>query len=237
MKRAIIAQHSPDPNVAGVAALIGDPGRAAMLLSLLDGRQLSAGELAYRAGVSAAAASAHLAKLVAGGLLLVERCGRQRLYRVANAEVGQAVEALATIARPAKIVALTQNTVATQLRIARSCYDHLAGRLGVGITEALVERHAILPVGSREYQVTRAGNRFFAAFGIDAASVQNQRRQFARQCTDWTERRSHLAGSLGAAILARLLDRNWIARTSASRAIRITSAGRMGLVAHFSLEL
>lgn len=237
MPKTFIARHSPDPNVAEVAALIGDPGRAAMLFALLDGRRLSAGELAYRAGVSPTAASAHLAKLVAGGLFQVERSGRQRLYGVASADVGRAIEALAAIARPAKIVALTQNTIATELRIARSCYDHLAGRLGVGITEALVARRMILPDGPREYRVTRSGDRFFTDFGIDVAEVQASRRHFARQCIDWTEHRAHLAGSLGAAIRDRLLKHGWIQRTPTSRAIRITTAGRAALIEHFALEL
>ncbi len=235
--KARVARRSPDPNVAEVAALIGDHGRAAMLFALLDGRQLSAGELADRAGVSPSAASAHLGKLVAGGLLLVERSGRQRLYRIAAADVGQAIEALAAIAKPAKIVALTQNAIASELRIARSCYDHLAGRLGVGLTEALVIRRAIEPDGARGYHVTRAGDRFFTALGIDVAEAQTRRRHFALQCVDWSEHRAHLAGALGAAIRGRLLDAGWIQRMQASRALRITPAGHAALVEHFALAL
>ncbi|MGH7706547.1 MAG: ArsR/SmtB family transcription factor [Vulcanimicrobiaceae bacterium] len=237
MTKARFARHSPDPNVAEVAALIGDPGRAAILLALLDGRQLPASELARRAGLSPTAASAHLGKLVAGGLLLVERSGRQRLFRVGGADVGHAIEALAAIAKPPTIVALAQNAIAADMRIARSCYDHLAGRLGVGVTEALVARRAIVPDGSREYRVTRAGARFFAAFGVDVAAAQSSRRHFARQCVDWTERRAHLAGALGAAIRDRLLDAGWIQRTQASRALRITPAGHAALAEHFALEM
>ncbi|TAM73429.1 ArsR family transcriptional regulator [bacterium] len=229
MSKSHIARRSSGPNVAEVAARIGDPGRAAVLLSLLDGRRLSASELAYRAGISPSGASAHLAKLLADGLLVVERSGRQRLYH--------AVEALAVIAKPVEIVGLTQKRIASELRSARTCYDHLAGRLGVGLTEALVARRVILPDGPREYRVTRAGNRFLAAFGIDVAEARKKHRQFARQCIDWTEHRPHLAGSLGAAILDGLFDRAWIQRTEASRAIRMSAAGRKALAERFSLDL
>ncbi len=229
-------RHSPDPNVAMVSALIGDPARAAILLALLDGRHLSASELAYRSGVSPTAASAHLAKLVHGGLLMVEPSGRLRFYRLANADVGHALEALATLAKPATIVALTQNIVAGEMRIARSCYDHLAGRLGVGITELLIRRRAISVAGERDFRLTRSGNAIFASFGVDVDAARLHRRHFARQCRDWTERRPHLAGSLGAAVRDCFIERGWVERNRMNRSLRITADGRAALALHFSLD-
>lgn len=237
MPKRTIRRPSPDPNVAQVAALIGEPGRSTMLLSVLDGRALSASELARRATISPTAASAHLSKLVAGGLMLVERSGRQRLYRLATADVARALEALAAIAKPAKIVALTQSTIANELRIARSCYDHLAGRLGVGITDSLLARQILVPSGSHEFSVTTKGHRFLSALGLDVVQAQSKRRRFARQCIDWTEHRPHLAGSLGAALRDRLLENGWVTHTQASRALRITPLGHAALDEHFSLCL
>ncbi|HUZ49655.1 MAG TPA: MarR family transcriptional regulator [Candidatus Dormibacteraeota bacterium] len=237
MPKRTIARPSPDPNLAHVAALIGDPGRSTMLLSLLDGRTLSAGELARRATVSPTAASAHLSKLVAGGLIVVQPSGRRRLYRLAGADVGRALEALAVISKPARIVALAQSAIAGELRIARSCYDHLAGRLGVGITDSLVARKILIPGGSHDYTITNKGHSYFTAFGLDVADAQSKRRHFASQCLDWTEHRSHLAGALGAALCDRLLDSGWVVRTQASRALHVTPLGRAALEEHFSLRL
>src|ERR1700736_2299422 len=237
MLRPRAARYSPDPENTGIAALIGEPSRAAMLLSLLDGRRLAASELALRANTSPTAASGHLAKLVAGGLLRVERAGRQRLYQIANENVAHAIEALAVIAKPARIVALSQNIIASDLRAARSCYDHLAGRLGVGITEALVTRRAIVLDGPSDYRVTRFGEAFFAAFGVDVAQARANKRHFARQCLDWTEHRAHLAGALGAALRTCLFDRDWIRRTQPSRALRVTEAGRKAFKDEFAIDL
>ncbi len=237
MPRPRAVRYSPDPDITDVAALIGEGTRAAMLLSLLDGRRLPASDLAHRAGTSPTAASAHLAKLVAGGLLRVERAGRQRLYQVANADVAHAIEALAVIAKPTRIVALSQNIVASNLHTARSCYDHLAGRLGVALTEALITRRAIVLDGPWDYRVTRSGAAFFAAFGVDVAQARATKRHFARQCLDWTEHRAHLAGALGAALGTCLFDRDWIRRTPTSRALRITDAGRNALKEEFAIDL
>jgi DNA-binding transcriptional ArsR family regulator len=237
MPKPYSARHSADPNVAAVAALIADPGRAAMLLALLDGRRLAASELAFRAGISPTAASAHLGKLVGGGMLLVERSGRQRLYQVAGSGVGEALEALAAIAAPAAIVALAQNALASRLRVARSCYDHLAGRLGVGVTDALVARRLIVPGDRREFDITRKGRAFFAGFGIDIAALENMRRPLARQCIDWSEHRAHIAGALGAALRERCFARAWVERFPANRALRITPAGKRGLAEQFGVEL
>ncbi len=228
---------SPDPDISPIAALIADPGRMAMLFAVLDGRTLSASELARRAGISATAASGHLAKLIAGGLLVVRPVGRQRLYRMATGDVGRAVEALAVVAQPPKIIALSQSKVVGQMHLARSCYDHLAGKLGVGITESLVARHVIVPVRRSDYRVTAKGSAYLLTLGIDVEPLLRKKRYFARQCIDWTERRPHLAGALGAAVRDRFFANGWIERTRASRAIRITSEGRAAIEQFLGLTL
>jgi len=237
MSNNAVMRSSPDPNVSQIGALIGDRARTAMLFALLDGRTLPATELARRAGVSPNSASGHLAKLVDGGLLVVEAAGRQRLYRMATSDVGRAIEALAAIAKPAKIVALSQSRAAQQMRIARSCYDHLAGKLGVGITEALVSRKQLVPVGRRSYRVTADGSAYFLRLGIDVEALFSKKRSFARQCIDWTERRPHLAGALGAALREYLFEGGWIACTKTSRALRISPEGHTAIEQHFGIRL
>lgn len=229
-------RHAVDPNVAEIAALIGDPARSAILLALLDGRELAASELAFRAGASSQAASAHLKKLVAGGMLAARAAGRQRLFVLASAEVGDALEALATIARPAPIVALSQNTAMQSFRAARSCYDHLAGRLGVALTDHFVECRAIR-LSNGEFKLTRAGEKFFRAMGIDVERARTSRRAFAKVCTDLTERRPHLAGSLGACVLEHFVSGGWLARHPHDRSLRITPEGRLQFERRFRIRL
>ncbi|HTX57176.1 MAG TPA: winged helix-turn-helix domain-containing protein [Candidatus Acidoferrales bacterium] len=215
---------SPEPNVAEVGALIGDPGRAAMLMALIDGRELSASELALRAGVTPQAASAHLKKLTGAGMILGRTAGRHRFFRLASSEIGHALESLAAIASPVRIVALDQSTKFERMRAARSCYDHLAGRLGVAVTDALVSREAIARRGSA-FVLARSAPRVFGDLAIDLDEVHSRRREFARACTDWTERRAHLAGSLGASLLELFLRNRWIARTPNDRSLRVTPEG------------
>ena len=224
-----------DPDVAEVAALIGDPARAPMLLALFDEVELPASELAFRAGVSPSSASAHLAKMVAGGLLRVTASGRQRLFRLASPEVGVALEALGAIARPARIVALAQDNAMQRLREARTCYDHLAGRLGVALTDRLVETGAIALDGG-DFTLGRRGKRIFVELGVDLDEAIERRRAFARRCLDWTERRPHLAGSLGAALLSGILAHGWVARLPRTRALRVTPQGRAALERRFGIS-
>jgi DNA-binding transcriptional ArsR family regulator len=215
-------------DVAAVAALIGERARAAMLDALVDDHELPATELARRAGVSASTASAHLAKLVDGGLVDVERNGRQRRYRLAGPAVAAAIEALAVIApsRPAR--SLREATRAELLRTGRTCYDHLAGRLGVELTSAL-DRNGLLRRRGRAYLLTRAGERALDDLGVDLVAVRAQRRSFAFPCLDWTERRNHLAGALGAALTERLFALGWVERVGPGRAAALTDSGREGL--------
>ncbi len=225
-----------EPDVAEIAALIGDPGRAAMLFALLDGRELPAAELAARAGVSPQSATAHLKRLVAAGLLDARASGRHRLFRLHSAEVGHAMEALAAIARPRPIVGLTQSTALQRLRTARSCYDHLAGHLGVAVTDRLVENGTLL-AGERAFVVTDTGTKFLHALGVDVERARAASRSFARACTDWTERRPHLAGSLGAALLERFLTRGWVRRNAHERSLAITAEGRIFLARMFRIDV
>jgi DNA-binding transcriptional ArsR family regulator len=231
---APLRPYSPEPNVAAVAALIGDSARSAMLLALFGGQTLPASELAYRAGVSPQSASAHLAKLVEGGLLVASSEGRHRLFRIASPDVAHALEILSAIAKPARVVALSQSTAMERLREARSCYDHLAGRLGVALTNRLLDDRVIRKDGD-EFDVTERGEALLRELGIDVKKARDARRSFARYCIDWTERRPHLAGSLGAALLSHFLDVGWIERNKNERSLRVTANGATAFNRHFRL--
>lgn len=237
MARGVQVHASPEPDVSAVAALIGDRARATMLAALFDGRELPASELAYRANLAPNAASAHLGKLVSGGLLRVRTSGRQRLFSLTSANVAHALEALTFIARPAKIVSLSQSRIAADLRLARSCYDHLAGQLGVAVTDALIDRGIIAPMRDSAYRLTVLGEAFFTQFGADLEKARDGRRHFARQCMDWSERRPHLAGALGAAFRKIALDEQWVKMKAGGRTLRITDRGRSELRAILSIEL
>jgi DNA-binding transcriptional ArsR family regulator len=213
------------PNVAKVAALIGDPVRSRMLFAMLDGRELTASELAFRGESSPQAASAHLAKLLDGGLIRARSAGRQRLFRLASGEIAHAIEVLASIAPVTPVTSLNQHTAMHRLRRARSCYDHLAGRLGVSVTEALISLGAIAKE-SQAFAVTPRGEQFFHDVGIDLDTVRASRRHFARACMDWTERRYHIAGALGAALLDRFVEKEWLVRNTRDRSLEVTTRGQ-----------
>jgi len=222
-----------------------------MLLALDDGRALPASRLAAEAGVSAATASSHLGKLVDAGLLTVEPHGRHRYYRLAGAEVGRLIETMAALAPAAEIRSLREDTHARALREARTCYDHIAGRLGVAIMQGLLERGVItggdgrfhpgrsgsdrLSAPGREvdYEITPAGAAFLDRFGVTIPP----RRPVVRYCVDWSEQAHHLAGGVGRGLLDRMLELGWIARRNDGRALDISDAGRAGLAEHFSIEL
>ena len=214
------AHHS----IADVASLIGEPTRARMLLALLGGQERPASDLAREAQLSAAATSLHLGKLVAGGLLAVRAAGRFRYYRLASAEVGHALEALGLVATaPPPRLSLTRAQV--ELRKARRCYDHLAGVLGVALVGALERQGLLVPAaqGTSGWEVTPRGVAWFAAsLEVDVPALARARRPLARRCLDWTERRPHVAGALGAAILHGLVARRWLAPS----ACRMWNCGR-----------
>jgi DNA-binding transcriptional ArsR family regulator len=217
--------------LAAVAAVLGDRTRARILDELLCGVPLPAGALAARVGVAPSTVSGHLGKLEAAGLVAVEARGRRREVRLAGADVAEALEALARLAPPDPApVGLRAVTRQAQLRHARSCYDHLAGQLGVALTAALVARGALARADGA-LSVPDDGAAVYAELGVDVAALRAGRRPLVRACPDWTERRAHVAGALGAALLSALLARGWLERCRGSRALRVTPAGRPALAA------
>jgi DNA-binding transcriptional ArsR family regulator len=210
--------------MAGVAALLGDPARAAMLDALMDGQARPAGELARRAGIAPSTASEHLARLVTGRLLVVEPRGRERRYRLASADVAEVLEALSRLGSAAPVDSLRAASKRDALRAARTCYDHLAGRLGVALTDALVARD-VLRRRDGAFELSDDGEAFFYGVGVDVAGARGRKRVFARACLDWSERRPHLAGALGAALAEAALDQGWVRRRPNDRALRVMPAG------------
>lgn len=233
-----------DSDIAPVAALLADRARAAMLTALLDGRPLAAGELARTAGVSAATASSHLAKLLDGGLVSVVKQGRHRYYRLRGADVAAVIEAISRISPDVQVRSLRQSRQAQALQEARTCYDHLAGRAGAALFEAMLDHGLLEPLDisyddprHSAYEVTDKGERRLELIGIELAAVRRSRRRFAGHCLDWTERRPHLNGALGAVLTTRLIDEGWFARRSARRALAVTEKGRNGLADVFGCVL
>lgn len=223
--------------IAEIGALLGDPARAAMLSALMSGRALTAGELAFQAGVTAQTASGHLAKLTQQGLLSVARQGRHRYFRLASAEIGRMLEGVTLVAALHAPPRHRPRSAADEaLRFARTCYDHLAGTLGVMVTEALTES-GHLELGDEGGSVTQSGENFLAELGIDLAAAQRQKRHFCRPCLDWSERRMHLAGSLGAALTRHFLSDGWLVRHRDSRAVAVTPRGRQALSRRFAIDL
>ena len=219
--------------ISSVAALVADPARARMLTALMDGRARTAKELAYGAGITPQTASSHLAKLCGAHLLTMERQSRHRYYQLAAPSVGNAVEALMAVS-PVRPRAAAPEGPLDGLRLARTCYDHLAGRLGVSLTDAMVRRRLLTPAG-RDYRLTPAGERFFERMGVDLDGARRQRRVFAHQCLDWSERRAHLAGSLGAALARRCLDLRWVRQVEEERTLTLTPQGRRALRTWFGI--
>jgi DNA-binding transcriptional ArsR family regulator len=237
MLKRYVRVHSADPAIAQVAASIGDPARAAMLCALFDGEELTAAQLASRAGIAANAASAHFTKLRDAGLITMRAQGRQRLFRLANRDVAYAIEALSAIAPRPRIVSLTQSRISAELQAARSCYDHLAGRLGVAVTDALVRQNIIRPCDDRAYELAAGGTAFFEKLGVDVSLLRKGSRRFARQCIDWSERRPHLAGALGAAVSEAFVYNGWIEKASTNRALRVNESGRAWLARTLHIAL
>jgi DNA-binding transcriptional ArsR family regulator len=237
---AATASANADPargmeiDVAATAGAIADPARAAMLDALLDGVPRSAGALAREAGVAPSTASHHLGRLLDAGLVRVAPDGRRRAFRLARPEVAHALEALALVSptRPAR--PLRRATRAEAERAARTCYDHLAGALGVAVCDALLAADAIAPDGADAYSLGPAARDAFGAIGVTPPAPT--RRAYARPCLDWSERRPHLAGALGAAVAETLLARRWVTRVPRTRALLVTDAGRAGLRAGLGVE-
>lgn len=222
-----------DADIAAPAALMGDATRATFLIALSQGQSLPASELARRARVTPSTASIQLAKLVEGGLLTVERNGRHRYYGLTDPDVAAAIESLAVIAPRRPASSLKQARIGSELQAARTCYDHLAGALGVALFDAL-QRQRLL---TAELEPTKRGAKRFRELGVDLDELAARRRPFAKRCLDWTERRHHLAGSLGAELATRCFELGWIERLPSSRAVLVTAKGRNALARELAIDL
>jgi len=226
----------PGPLMAEIAGLVGEPARATMLSALLDGRALTATELAYAARVTRQTASTHLAKLAEVGLVAPVRAGRYRYFRLASPRVAEMLEGIMAVALEHRPRYRPLSRQGRELSVARICNDHLAGRLSVDLTAALVAREYIA-VGDEAAEITRAGSRFLAGFGVDLSTSKAKRRRFCRLCIDWTERRPHIAGVVGAALTRRCFDLGWTERVKNSGAVTVTAAGKRGFRETFGIDL
>jgi DNA-binding transcriptional ArsR family regulator len=225
-----------DVRMAEVAALVGDPARANILAALMGGKALTATELVYAAGVSPQTTSGHLGKLTDGGLIACVKQGRHRYYRLATHRVAEMLESIMAAIADAPPRYRPPSKLDDAMRNARTCYDHFAGKLGVGITDALCER-GHLTLADDGGEVTGSGVGFFESFGIDLAAAHSRRRIFCRPCMDWTERRPHLGGSVGAVLALRCFDLGWLERMRDGRALTVTKAGQRGLRDVFGFSL
>jgi DNA-binding transcriptional ArsR family regulator len=248
-----MGQIAGDTDISAVAGVLAEPSRARMLLALADGRALAASTLAAEAGVAPSTASEHLAKLVDAGLFTTERHGRHRYYRMAGPEVAELLEALALLAPASPVRSLRESTRAHAVRSARTCYDHLAGRLGTGVMQTLLEKGVLSggdglfaadgdgrdqlssPGWDHDYRLTEVGQVWMDGFGVKVPA--GGRRPLIRYCVDWSEQRHHLAGGLGAGLLTCLLDRGWLRRSPTSRAVQVTNEGTAGFAETFGLDL
>ena len=220
--------------IAEVARLVGDPARANMLAALMGGRALTAGELASHAGVTAQTTSGHLAKLADARLVAVEKQGRHRYYRLVSADVAEVLRALMVVAASGPPRRHPVGPREAALRLARTCYDHMAGRLALAITDALCASERIV-LTDGVGMVSAEGRRFFRDFGLDLDEPSTTQRPLCRTCLDWSERRPHLAGRLGAGILRRVIDLGWVSPMAGSRALGITRIGEAVFVGSFGL--
>jgi DNA-binding transcriptional ArsR family regulator len=223
-------------HLAEVAALVGDPARANIMCALLDGRALTAKELAYAANVTPQTTSGHLSKLTEARLLTVMKQGRHRYYRLASPLVHQMLEGIMVVAAHGPPRHRPTSRIDEPMRNARMCYDHIAGRLGVGLADTLQSRGHIV-ITDETGEITEAGVAFLRDFGIDLASEQKKKRIFCRACLDWSERRTHFGGAVGAALAQRCADLGWTERARSSRALGITAAGRRGFKETFELSV
>jgi len=223
-------------DIAEFGALVGQPARATMLLSLLDGRGRTAGELAEEAGVTPQTASHHLAQLMAGQLLRVDRQGRHRYFRLAAPEIAELLDSVRVVAAAPTAPSRPFGPRPTAMRQARMCYDHMAGELGIGVVDSLVASGVLIEAGDN-FQLTDDGERLLDEFGVDVAAARRRRRHFARTCLDWSERRPHLAGALGAALADRLFELEWVERDPEGRTLFVTPTGQRGLADTFGVDV
>ena len=225
-----------EPPMSRIGSLIGSPARALMLGELFDGRALTATELASVAGVSGATASEHLALLLAGGFMTREKSGRHQYYRLASAEIAGALEQLVAQTALVSPTIKTKKHIHTPMQNARMCYDHIAGRLGVAIADGLVENEMLIVLGN-DYELTSKGKVLLGNIGINVNDLSKSKRLFARRCLDWSERRHHVAGAVGAAIADVSFEKGWIERAKERRVLSVTPKGKMQLKALIGINL
>lgn len=218
------------------ASLLCEPSRAKIVWNLLDGRAYTASELALVSDLSATSVSNHLSKLLNGEIVKVDVQGRHRYYSFANPEVAYVVESLASLTNKKPVPKPNKPLSKNEIKYCRTCYDHLAGKVSVQITDKLLSQEMVL-LKDKTFVVTENGREFFKDFGLELTELQKQRRHFAKACLDWSERKYHISGSLGAALLDKMLQLDWLRRTKNSRAIVITSVGQNGLRDRFDVEL
>ncbi|HEY2033413.1 MAG TPA: helix-turn-helix domain-containing protein [Rhizomicrobium sp.] len=221
------------PSIAPIAALAGDPARANMLGALLSGKALTATELANEAGITAQTASAHLSKLESGGLIAGVKQGRHRYFRLSGSDVADMLEKMMGVAARAGHLRTRPGPSEPQMRRARVCYDHLAGEMGVELFDGLTAK-GVIAIRGDDVRVTRKGEAFFPKIGIDLDVLSANRRPLCKSCLDWSQRRSHLAGSLGAALLDRIYDEGWAMRDGKSRAVLFSRSGESKFRAMFA---
>ncbi len=224
-----------EPPMARIGAMISAPARALMLTELFDGRALTMTELAGIAGVSAATASEHLSLLLQGGFVTREKSGRHSYFRLASPQIAHALEQLVAQTAHVNLADRPGNRPRTPIQQARLCYDHIAGHLGVAITDALVDKGALLPLGN-DYELTSQGEVLLGSFGADIAKLRHSKRLFARQCLDWSERRHHVAGVVGATIADFAFANGWIERARERRVLLVTPKGQNALKKHLGLS-
>ena len=222
------------PLIAEIAALVSDPARATMLTALLDGRALTASELAYAARITPQTASTHLAKLTEAGLLTALRDGRHRYFRLASSKIFEKLDAIMAVAVENRPRFRPLSRQARELSDARICYDHLAGRLSVDLADFFTG-HQYIVLSEEAAEITPAGTRFLDEFGIDLSSLNSTGRDFCRLCLDWTERRPHIAGALGAALTKRCFDLGWIEQMKRGGAVIVTPPGQRGFLDTFGI--
>jgi DNA-binding transcriptional ArsR family regulator len=216
------------------AGLIGDATRAAIMWTLLDGRAFTATELSIAVNTSPQNMSMHLAKLLEANLLCVEKQGRHKYYRFSNKEVAYVVEAMANLIPMSETSSKKKEENHSPIKYCRTCYDHLAGKIGVALADSLLEQKVIIEKNNT-FEISTEGEKWFSDFGINIEEAQKQKRIFLKPCLDWSERRNHIAGSIGTMLLNKMLEQDWIRKAKDSRAIIITGKGEKEMLKHFNV--
>ncbi|RSL30615.1 ArsR family transcriptional regulator [Salibacterium salarium] len=226
-----------NPTVSKVAELLSDPSRSKILIGLMDGCDHSASELALIAKIKPQTASFHLNKIVDSGVIKVEKQGRHRFYSLKSSECAAILESFLSISPTPEIKSLNQESSKKTIKFARTCYDHLAGELGVKITNYLLKNEILVEADESNFTVSHAGNTFFKEFGVNLRDQENKRRAFARKCLDWTEREHHLAGALGNAMITRMFELQWLQRKEHTRSLELTPKGIEGVDKAFNIQV